>query len=480
MDLVDPPHLGRGTVDGLLQVARDLSATADLPTMVATFVRAITEIADFECAAINLVRADGDLQVVAVAGPPAVEKLLMDTVGRRAHWDAELTGGHRCGVVQLHLEDSVGRPFPAWVDDDVDWFERTAGDPRAWQPGFAAYVPMCEPDGSLLGVISVDLPRSGRIPDQRQCATLEILARQAESAIRLARETARSALDEHTFGSVFEIAGAPMCVADEHGRFTHANRRFRESFGGVADIGTLDSLLLDVEGAESLQAEVDDILAGRIEDSTFVAGLGEAEGRRCFHVSLRGAAYSSPTPARIVCTMSDITDERRAREMHRHDAEHDHLTGLLNRRGLRRAIDAVVRRLVADEVLVVICFDLDEFRLANNLRGHHFGDGVLVEVADLLRRVAPSPAVVGRMGGDEFVIVTRCDSQREALAMADALVRAIDLPLPGAAGRVTASVGVATAGADAGVQLAPLFQRADRASYAAKLAGGARWVLAGA
>lgn len=477
MSAVESPRLDRATVDGLLQLTRDLSGTDDLPTMLSIFVRAISDVADFECAAINLVRDDGDLQVVAVVGPSELEEALMGVVNGRAHWDTELAGGQRVGAVQLHLDHSVDRAYPVWVSGDDAWFARTAGDPQAWLPSYAVYVPMHEPDGSLLGVISVDMPRAGKIPDQRQCATLEIVARQAESAIVSARENAQSELDEHLFGSVFEIAGAPMCVADEQGKFTHANRRFRESFGDLEAIAAFDALLSEVEGAEGLQAEVADIFAGRSGESTFVACFGPAEDRRCFHVALRGAAYSSTTPSRIVCTMTDISAERRARELHRHDAEHDQLTGLLNRRGMRAAVDAVVDRLGSTEVLLALYCDLDGFKQANDLHGHRFGDGVLAEVAGLLRAAAPSTAVVGRAGGDEFVIVAGCDTAEAAAAIADAVVAAIDLPIPGSARRVTVSVGMAISTPDGLVPVGHLFQAADDLLYEAKLAGGARWML---
>lgn len=112
MSAIEPAHLDRATVDGLLRVAGELSGTDDLPTMLAIFARGITEVAEFECAAINLVRADGDLQVVAVAGPEDVEMVLMGVVGGRARWETELAGGHRVGAVQLHLDDSVDTDFP--------------------------------------------------------------------------------------------------------------------------------------------------------------------------------------------------------------------------------------------------------------------------------------------------------------------------------------------------------------------------------
>ena len=479
MSAVELPHLDRPTVDGLLQLARDLADTHDLPTMLSIFVRAISDVADFECAAINLTRDDGDLQVVAVAGPPAVEEALMGVVGSRAHWDAELAGGELHGAVQLHLDDVYDQVIPAWISDDDAWFARSAGHAQAWRPTYAAYVPIHQPDGSLLGVISVDMPRSGRIPDRRQLEILELVARQAESAIVSAREHARCALDEHIFGSVFEIASAPMCVADGNGHLTHTNRRFREIFGELDEIDAFDALLAGVEGAEGLQPAVDDILAGRSDETTFVACVGQGVDQRCFHVSLRGASYATTTPSRIVCTMTDITSERRARDRHRHDAEHDQLTGLLNRRGLRSAVDGLVERLEGAEVLVALYCDLDGFKQANDLHGHRFGDGVIAEVADLLRRASPSTAVVGRAGGDEFVIVAACDTPEDALAVAAAVVAAIDVALPGSDHRVTTSVGIAIDSPQARVAVGELMQAADEALYVAKVAGGARWVLAG-
>ncbi len=478
MSAVEPSRLARSTVEGLLRAARELSETDDLPTMLSIFARALSDVADFECAAINLVRDDGDLQVLAVAGPPDVAEALMGVVGSRADWDAELAGGQRVGAVQLMLGEEVEGSLRAWVSDDEAWFERTSDDPRAWRANYAVYVPIHEADGSLLGVISVDLPRSGRIPDQRQCEILEIIVRQAESAILAVRERARSELDEHILGSVFEIGHAPMCVADQDGRFTQANRRFRESFGEVAGIEAFGAMLPAVEGAESLQSEVAEIFAGRAEESTFVAGAKTSEGWRCFHVALRGAAYSTTTPSRIVCTLTDISAERRARELLRHDAEHDQLTGLLNRRGMRAAAAGIVENLDAAEVVAALYLDLDGFKQANDLHGHRFGDRLMMEVASLLRDAVPPGVVVGRAGGDEFVIAAGCATADDAMAIADAVVAAIDLAVPGSDSRVTTSVGLAISAAGAGVHVPRLFHTADQGLYAAKLAGGARWMLA--
>ena len=258
MDETSSLQFGRETVDGLVALAQDLSRSTDMATTLKIFVRAITDLADFECAAINLVNDEGDLVVVAVEGPAELEAALLGTVGARAIWDREIALADRHGAVHLSLvgEGESTDDLPVWVSDDEAWFERTADNPKAWRPDYALYVPMFDGKGEMLGVVSVDLPRSGLMPDHAQLATLEVLARQAETAIASAQILDRTALDEHVYGAVFEVTGSAMCIVDGSGRLTQTNRQFRDTFGDIADVGSFDVLTAQVEGGESLGAEV--------------------------------------------------------------------------------------------------------------------------------------------------------------------------------------------------------------------------------
>ncbi len=481
MDETSSSQFGRATVEGLVALARDLSQASDMPTTLAIFARAITDLADFECAAINLVNDDGDLVVVSVHGPADMEATLLGTVGPRSTWDREIALAERHGAVHLSLAgDSVGADeMTMWVSDDESWFARTATDPRAWRPEYALYVPMFDGDDELLGVVSVDLPKSGLMPDHAQLATLEVLARQAETAIASAQTLDRSALDEHVLGAVFEVTGSAMCIIDGAGRLTQTNRQFRDTFGDIAQIRALETLVARVEGGESVSAEVRAAFGGAGAERTFVFATGIRDNLSWFHATVRGVPYLGRTPVRVICTMVDMTGERRVRQQFQHDAEHDPLTGLYNRRGVRVAAQRVADSCTPDDLLVAMFCDLDGFKQVNDQHGHLFGDQVLVEVTNALRAAVPGPAVIGRVGGDEFAVFASCASIHEAQKLADTVVDAVAVPVPGSPDVViTTTVGMAMDDCEPRRQISDLMQAADEALYRGKLAGRGRWTSA--
>jgi diguanylate cyclase (GGDEF)-like protein len=179
------------------------------------------------------------------------------------------------------------------------------------------------------------------------------------------------------------------------------------------------------------------------------------------HVALRLAALS-------------VADSRTKREL-RWAAAHDPLTALVNRAEFARRLES----LAADDDVVLLYIDLDDFKPINDAHGHGVGDAVLVEVAKRITAV-PGADVVGRLGGDEFAVV--CAGTGDPMVgrtVADRIVDAVRKPiaLRGLEVRVGASVGVAV-GAQPLIP-AQLMKRADDALYLAKASGKNTVRLAG-
>jgi diguanylate cyclase (GGDEF)-like protein len=153
----------------------------------------------------------------------------------------------------------------------------------------------------------------------------------------------------------------------------------------------------------------------------------------------------------------------------RYDAYHDRLTGLPNRRRVTDALAASVKVRTPGEVVAVLLFDVAGLRDVNESMGHAAGDTLLVEVAQRLRRLAGSGALVGRIGGDEFVVTLRAESTEAALQLASDLREQARQPM--VMGSLTLDVDTA-----AGVAVQPdhgddpnvLLQRAELAANAAK------------
>ncbi len=128
----------------------------------------------------------------------------------------------------------------------------------------------------------------------------------------------------------------------------------------------------------------------------------------------------------------------------RHQALHDDLTGLYN----RKHANSVIRALSTDSVTTdsVMFLDLDGFKSVNDQYGHGIGDDVLVIVAQRLASMIPDNATLARWGGDEFVIILPDTDHQAAADMATRLHRAFDVPVKTDAGQhaIACSIGLAT------------------------------------
>ncbi|WP_051027297.1 GGDEF domain-containing protein [Nocardia higoensis] len=157
--------------------------------------------------------------------------------------------------------------------------------------------------------------------------------------------------------------------------------------------------------------------------------------------------------------------ERRAQ----YQADHDMLTGLLNRSALLRALSRE-HTPWRPGPLGLLFIDLDGFKRVNDNYGHAVGDELIADAAARIRRVAGRDPIVARYGGDEFVVLAPCPAQDSA-ALAERLLAAFTTPFALSAGevRVTASIGIAsTPSGRQGVLVDDLIRDADAAMYHAK------------
>ena len=108
---------------------------------------------------------------------------------------------------------------------------------------------------------------------------------------------------------------------------------------------------------------------------------------------------------KIEGVLQDTTEQNKATEQLRFMANNDPLTKVHNRRGIERAFNAAVGPLAAGKPLALAYLDLDRFKLINDLFGHNAGDEVLNQVCERIGAVLAGGQQIGRVGGDEFVIV---------------------------------------------------------------------------
>lgn len=208
---------------------------------------------------------------------------------------------------------------------------------------------------------------------------------------------------------------------------------------------------------------------------------------RTFRVRRSAILDSKQSPQGTVVVLSDITEEKRLLNELAHQASHDALTGVANRRHFEEhALGEITRAGRHGGALALVLFDLDWFKSINDRFGHPSGDKVLRSLVTILGPRLRPYDLLARIGGEEFAVLmpeAQPVEAREAAERWRAALEATPQILPGAVVTVTASFGVAALHdlpldlpADARVRLDTLMGLADRALYRAKSEGRNRVV----
>jgi len=285
---------------------------------------------------------------------------------------------------------------------------------------------------------------------------------------------------EARFRTAFEEAPIGMAIASIDGRFLQVNRALCQISGQEAS---------ELEGMPVTRLHHPDDRDGHAEamgrltrgDAPSVRGERRwvhAAGRLLW-VALNATLVrdAAGAPQHVLMQVQDVTERRRYEAELRYLADHDPLTGLLNRRAFAAAVEAHVehvRRYGPAGACLVL--DLDHFKHINDTLGHGAGDEVIVAVAASLRERLDARCAIARLGGDELAILAP-DRDPEAVVeqVLDA-VRAQRVGTPsGRLRTVSASLGVAGFEGDA-LTGEEVLVNADLAMYEAKDAGRDRAV----
>jgi diguanylate cyclase (GGDEF)-like protein/PAS domain S-box-containing protein len=286
----------------------------------------------------------------------------------------------------------------------------------------------------------------------------------AQEAVRAAEQLMRRLTETLPLG-ILQI--------DADRRITYLNdraaRALRTRVGDVLGDAQLDAIVpADRPAAADAIAEV----LGTGGDVDLEYGSREpGRGLRRNRANLRTLTGDDGAVTGAIICLADVTEDVHLREELRHRATFDPLTGCHNRAATMAALQEAVDGPDGHAGTAVIFLDLNCFKQVNDRYGHAAGDRLLTHVAGRLRRAVPAAGVVGRIGGDEFVVICR-DVPSPSLAHqigADLLagLRGDGVEADGQVLEPQASMGVAwSACGAAGPE--ELIARADAAMYEAK------------
>jgi diguanylate cyclase (GGDEF)-like protein len=289
----------------------------------------------------------------------------------------------------------------------------------------------------------------------------------------------RHALDVYArlLRAALDAVGEAVLVADEDGRLLLAN----QPFGELTGLGNDYRLKLhDLRGAiAALGAVVDEVELTELLDAVGLPKTLELEGERALLCSAVRVASEPDGEYRLI-SLRDITEERRQLRELEHRALHDDLSGLPGRDLLMDRLERALTRQGREGGAVGVVFlDLDRFKEVNDRHGHATGDRVLVEVAGRLQHELRDADTVGRLGGDEFLIICDgLDSEATLEAICERIQARVAEPyrLGSTEMALSASLG-AVLEWDLTVPVGQLIGRADALMYAAKRRGTRREIF---
>ncbi len=129
----------------------------------------------------------------------------------------------------------------------------------------------------------------------------------------------------------------------------------------------------------------------------------------------------------VVMVFHDVSEERQLHRRLSHQASHDALTGLINRREFEHRLESALSSTVDDDDIghVLLYMDLDQFKVVNDTCGHTAGDQLLEQIAGILKETIRSTDVLARLGGDEFSVLLQNCPLEDAIEVAESLRRAV-------------------------------------------------------
>ena len=289
----------------------------------------------------------------------------------------------------------------------------------------------------------------------------------------LSAETDDAAAERYRIA--FEHAVLPAWFCDRDLRITEVNEALCEMLGRPREelLGRQLSEFTPAEARARDEQDIAALLSGERRASAREKQMLRPDGSTLWALVVLSVALDpDDRPAYLVGQATDLTEHHLREKRLRHLADHDPLTGLVNRRGFGRELRRHVSRLArygAKGALLMI--DIDNFKAYNDSNGHAAGDALLQGVAGAVTTRLRAGDVVGRIGGDEFAVLLPEATHEQAEIVGAALVESVRDLGRETEPQITASVGIFCFDEEHELSEHHAMVGADLAMYAAKHAG---------
>lgn len=270
---------------------------------------------------------------------------------------------------------------------------------------------------------------------------------------------------------VVSEANSVIVIVDQHGRIQRFNR-LSEEYTGLQEQDVVGKNVFQMFMSPEEAAASRRNIAGFFRNGSSYEverWIKTVKGERLFLFRNKFVhSGSGKKQVYLICSGTDITEERRAQERLRVLANTDVITGLPNRNAIQDVINqAIAER--GDNRIGLVYLDLDNFKKVNDAYGHMFGDRLLIEVSHAILSCLNHGEMLARLGGDEFLVLV---STADRILLQELAQRIIDrLKIPFRIGLLEVytgcSIGIALC-PDHGHDLDSLIRCADTAMYVAK------------
>lgn len=292
---------------------------------------------------------------------------------------------------------------------------------------------------------------------------------------------------EERFRKITANLPVAIACADKSSNIIFINEKFIETFGySLEEIPTLDAWLEKTHPDEKSAEPIDGLEGGVKKLLEKLTDKPLVESVTCRNGKIKVIEFALATDGEYTyVVLNDITDRLQAEEALRqkteeirHLAYYDSLTSLPNRTLLNERLDGELDKArCTGSSGVVLFIDLDDLKMVNDSFGHTYGDVLIRTAGDRIVDAAGAGAFVGRIGGDEFMVMLSGKSDRKWIThIASRIIEALrqDIDALGLRFHISASAGIAVYPED-GATTEDIFKNADNAMYAAKRAGKNCW-----